>query len=69
VSILRGSDAKVFVLSHRYSIQLLTPASILAKVNGHASIEKSDAEEVHRLFYDAKASARMLSATNTMERQ
>ncbi|KAI9022513.1 TIP49 C-terminus-domain-containing protein [Hyaloraphidium curvatum] len=52
--------------SLRYSIQLLTPASILAKVNGHSQIEKSDAEEVHRLFYDAKASARMLQSANSM---
>lgn len=68
---MRVADCRssIGLFLHRYSIQLLTPASILAKVNGHAQIEKSDAEEVHRLFFDAKESARMLQSTNSMVRQ
>ncbi|KAJ3037455.1 RuvB-like protein 1 [Rhizophlyctis rosea] len=49
--------------SLRYAIQLLTPASILARINGRESIDKDDIDEVHRLFFDAKASAKMLQET------
>lgn len=44
----------------RYAIQLLTPANVLAKINGRESIVHEDIEEVDRLFYDAKSSAKML---------
>jgi RuvB-like protein 1 (pontin 52) len=47
--------------SLRYVVQLLTPARILASTNARTTIEPSDIEEVHSLFLDAKASARMLA--------
>ncbi|GCC38284.1 hypothetical protein chiPu_0016798 [Chiloscyllium punctatum] len=45
----------------RYSVQLLTPASLLAKINGKDSIEKEHVEEISELFYDAKSSAKVLA--------
>ena len=45
----------------RYAIQLLTPASILAKINGRESINREDVEEINELFYDAKSSAKLLA--------
>lgn len=45
----------------RYAVQLLTPASLTAKVNGRSAIAKEDVEEVGGLFLDAKASAKILS--------
>ncbi|KAJ3047738.1 RuvB-like protein 1 [Rhizophlyctis rosea] len=49
--------------SLRYAIQLLTPASILAKINGREEIEREEIEEVNGLFFDAKSSAKMLQET------
>jgi len=45
----------------RYAVQLLTPASILAKINGQEQITKVEVDEVNDLFYDAKASAKLLA--------
>lgn len=45
----------------RYSVQLLTPANLLAKINGKDSIEKEHVEEITELFYDAKSSAKILA--------
>jgi RuvB-like protein 1 (pontin 52) len=45
----------------RYSVQLLTPASIIAKTNGRSTISAGDIEEVDGLFYDAKSSAKLLA--------
>ena len=45
----------------RYAVQLLTPASLTAKVNGRSNISKEDIEEVGSLFLDAKSSAKILS--------
>jgi RuvB-like protein 1 (pontin 52) len=45
----------------RYSVQLLTPSSILAQINGRDTISKEDVEEINELFYDAKASAKVLA--------
>ena len=47
--------------SLRYAVQMLTPASIIAKTSGRDTITLSDVEEVDGLFLDAKASARLLS--------
>uniref|UniRef100_H2ZBN1 RuvB-like helicase n=2 Tax=Ciona savignyi TaxID=51511 RepID=H2ZBN1_CIOSA len=47
--------------SLRYVVQLLTPASILAKINGRQAIGKEDIDEINELFYDAKSSAKILS--------
>ena len=44
----------------RYAVQLLTPGSILAKINGKDKIGKEEIEEVNDLFYDAKSSAKLL---------
>uniref|UniRef100_UPI00398ED97B ruvB-like 1 isoform X3 n=1 Tax=Pristiophorus japonicus TaxID=55135 RepID=UPI00398ED97B len=45
----------------RYSCQLLTPANLLAKINGKDGIEKEHVEEINELFYDAKSSAKVLA--------
>jgi len=45
----------------RYSVQLLTPCSIMAQTSGRTSVSSSDIEEIDALFYDAKASARLLA--------
>jgi len=47
--------------SLRYTVQLLTPSRVLAETMGRSSISPDDVEEVDLLFYDAKASAKMLS--------
>jgi len=47
--------------SLRYVVQLLTPASLMAKTAGHEIIEREDIEEVDSLFYDAKSSAKLLA--------
>jgi RuvB-like protein 1 len=44
----------------RYAVQLLTPSSILAKINGKDQITKEDIEETNDLFFDAKSSAKLL---------
>ncbi|KAJ5476284.1 hypothetical protein N7475_002013 [Penicillium sp. IBT 31633x] len=45
-------------VSLRYALQLLTPASILSRVNGHpGAIEATDIAECEDLFLDAKRSA------------
>ena len=43
--------------SLRYALQLLTPASILAKVAGRQEIKAIDVEECEELFIDARRSA------------
>jgi RuvB-like protein 1 (pontin 52) len=45
----------------RYAVQLLTPASIIAKTNGRSNICAGDVEECDNLFFDAKSSAKHLS--------
>merc|ERR1711990_1286519 len=47
--------------SLRYVVQLLTPASIMAKTENRDCITKSDIEEIDSLFYDAKSSAKILA--------
>lgn len=46
--------------SLRYAVQLLTPANIIAKANGRDTICKGDLGEIDSLFFDAKASAKLL---------
>ncbi|XP_004970504.1 ruvB-like protein 1 [Setaria italica] len=46
--------------SLRHAIQLLSPASVIAKTNGREKICKADLEEVSGLYLDAKSSARLL---------
>ena len=45
----------------RFALQLLTPASILSKLQGRTSITLEDVRETDSLFLDARASARNLS--------
>ncbi|CAF9908475.1 MAG: RuvB ATP-dependent DNA helicase pontin [Gomphillus americanus] len=53
--------------SLRYALQLLTPASILAKVAGRQEIKAIDVEECEELFIDARRSAGIVSnGTNFM---
>ncbi|CAJ0760475.1 24098_t:CDS:2, partial [Entrophospora sp. SA101] len=47
--------------SLRYVMQLLTPASIIARTNGHDNITLKDVKEADDLFYDAKSSAKILA--------
>jgi len=46
---------------NRYAVQLLTPASLLAKINGKEGIDKEEIEEINELFFDAKSSAKILA--------
>ncbi|KAK9105230.1 hypothetical protein Scep_022074 [Stephania cephalantha] len=46
--------------SLRHAVQLLSPASVVARMNGRDSICKADLEEVTSLYLDAKTSARLL---------
>ena len=49
-------------VSLRYALQLLTPASILARVNGRKEIDVVDVAECEDLFIDAKRSASIVNA-------
>ena len=49
--------------SLRYAVQTLTPAKIIAQTSGRDVITSVDIEEVDELFSDAKASARLLAAS------
>jgi len=49
--------------SLRYTVQMLTPARIIAETAGRDSIKLCDVEEVDELFYDAKSSAKVLAAS------
>lgn len=45
----------------RYAVQLLTPSNLLAKVNAKDSIGTEEIAEINELFFDAKASAKILA--------
>lgn len=45
----------------RFAVQLLTPSRILAATQGRDSISVADVNEVDGLFYDAKASSKILA--------
>jgi len=47
--------------SLRYAIQLLTPASILARLAGRDQVETEDIGEMNELFLDAKTSANLIA--------
>lgn len=51
-------------VSLRYALQLLTPASILAKVNGRQEISSEDVAECEDLFIDAGRSAKLVAAAD-----
>lgn len=46
--------------SLRYVVQLLTPSHIYAETQGRSTIEREDVEMIHSLFFDSKASAKIL---------
>lgn len=46
--------------SLRYAVQLLNPAYLYAEVQGKREISKEELEEINSLFYDSKASAKIL---------
>jgi len=46
---------------NRYAVQFLTPASLLAKINGKEAIDKDEIDEINELFFDAKSSAKILA--------
>lgn len=48
-------------VSLRYALQLLSPASVLAKVAGRQGIEGPDVDECQDLFLDARRSAAILN--------
>ncbi|KAL8839787.1 MAG: hypothetical protein Q9170_001598 [Blastenia crenularia] len=48
-------------VSLRYALQLLTPASILARVNGRKEIDVDDVGECEDLFIDARRSAKIVN--------
>ncbi len=52
-------------VSLRYALQLLTPASILARVNGRKEIDVVDVAECEDLFIDARRSASIVNAGDT----
>lgn len=54
---LLDHDARV----NRYCLQLLTPASILASIQGRAQIELEDVGEMNDLFLDARTSAEAMA--------
>lgn len=45
----------------RYAVQILTPAFVLAKVNGQEHITIEEVKEISELFFDAKSSAQLLA--------
>jgi RuvB-like protein 1 (pontin 52) len=45
----------------RYAVSLMTPAAIHARINHRPTLARADLDEVDRLFYDAKASAKILA--------
>jgi RuvB-like protein 1 (pontin 52) len=47
--------------SLRYAVQMLTPARILGETNGRTKIHNDDVVEVDQLFFDGKASAKLLA--------
>jgi len=50
--------------SLRYAVQLLTPASIIARLHSRSEILKEDVEEASLLFFDAKTSAKVISQSD-----
>jgi DNA helicase TIP49 (TBP-interacting protein) len=66
---LIGSDMGIVIMNlrewgfhFRYCLQLLTPASILASLQGRGQIELEDVGEMNELFLDAKTSAEEMAA-------
>jgi len=45
----------------RYAVQILTPANIMSRINGKDTVTCEEVDEIADLFYDAKASAKILA--------
>ncbi|KAJ1924372.1 RuvB ATP-dependent DNA helicase pontin [Tieghemiomyces parasiticus] len=58
---LRRVAEKGISSSLRYAMQLLTPAAILAKLQGREEILTADIDEASTLFFDAKTSAQLVA--------
>ncbi|KAK4370548.1 hypothetical protein RND71_010023 [Anisodus tanguticus] len=56
----KGVHQTHLFLSVRHAVQLLSPANIVAKMNGRDKICKADLEEVNSIYLDAKSSGRLL---------
>ena len=52
----------ILMVGYRYALQLLTPGSILANLDGRTQIEVEDIGEMNELFLDAKTSAGLIGA-------
>jgi RuvB-like protein 1 (pontin 52) len=50
--------------SLRYSVQMLTPANIISQSVGRTEVTETDVQEVDELFFDCKASARLLAKSD-----
>lgn len=59
--------AKGVEVSLRYALQLLAPASILAKIGGRQEIAVQDVEECEDLFIDARRSARLVTGAGFIQ--
>jgi RuvB-like protein 1 (pontin 52) len=46
--------------SLRYVVQMITPSMVLAETVGKSKISKDEVDEISRLFYDGKSSAKIL---------
>ncbi|CAK5119200.1 unnamed protein product [Meloidogyne enterolobii] len=53
--------------SLRYTIQLLTPAKLLAIIGGRKIVEKEDVNECLDLFIDSRTSAKLIKEENKNE--
>ncbi len=67
LSLLQIEEDALTVLSEvgakttlRYAVQLLTPASIAARLAKRTAIQREDVRDTGELFLDAKSSAAML---------
>jgi RuvB-like protein 1 (pontin 52) len=50
--------------SLRYAVQMLTPSRILAETCGRKMVTEADVHEADMLYFDAKASARLLATSD-----
>ena len=61
VQIRRSATHALTCSLFRYAVQLLTPSHVLAKINAKDQISKDEIIEINELFFDAKASAKILA--------
>lgn len=54
-------------ISLRYALQLLTPSSIVARINGRSEIDIADVAECEDLFIDARRSAAIVNSNSGSE--